>query len=30
MTPPRFLRDGDVVGTQIEGIGFLDNTIRLT
>ncbi|TPG14019.1 fumarylacetoacetate hydrolase family protein [Pedococcus bigeumensis] len=30
MTPPRFLRDGDVVRTEIEGIGFLDNTIRLT
>ena len=30
MTPPRFLRDGDVVHTEIEGIGFLDNTIRLT
>jgi acylpyruvate hydrolase len=29
MTPPRFLRDGDVVRTEIEGIGFLDNTIRL-
>jgi acylpyruvate hydrolase len=30
MTPPRFLRDGDVVRTEIEGIGFLDNMIRLT
>jgi acylpyruvate hydrolase len=30
MTPPRFLGDGDVVRTQIEGIGLLDNTIRLT
>ncbi len=30
MAPPRFLRDGDVVHTEIEGIGFLDNTIRLT
>jgi acylpyruvate hydrolase len=30
MTPPRFLRDGDVVRTPIEGIGLLDNTIRLT
>jgi acylpyruvate hydrolase len=30
MTPPRLLRDGDVVHTEIEGIGFLDNTIRLT
>ena len=29
MTPPRFLCDGDVVRTEIEGIGFLDNTIRL-
>jgi acylpyruvate hydrolase len=30
MTPPRFLRDGDVVRTQITGIGHLDNTVRLT
>lgn len=30
MKPPRFLADGDVVRTQIEGIGLLDNTIRLT
>jgi acylpyruvate hydrolase len=28
MTPPRFLRDGDVVRTEIEGIGFLQNTFR--
>ncbi len=30
MTPPRFLRDGDVVRTEIEGIGFLENTFRTT
>ncbi|CCH77984.1 putative fumarylacetoacetate (Faa) hydrolase [Nostocoides japonicum T1-X7] len=28
--PQRFLGDGDVVETQIEGIGLLRNTIRLT
>ena len=28
-TPPRFLRDGDVVTTEIEGIGTLTNTVRL-
>ena len=30
MTSPRFLQDGDVVHTEIEGIGFLQNTIRIT
>ena len=30
MTPPRFLRDGDVVRTEVAGIGLLENTIRLT
>jgi acylpyruvate hydrolase len=30
LTPPRFLRDGDVVRTHVEGIGALENTIRLT
>lgn len=30
MTPPRFLCDGDVVRTHIEGIGALENPIRLT
>ena len=28
-TPPRFLHDGDVVTTEIEGIGTLTNTVRL-
>lgn len=28
-TPPRFLRDGDVVTTEVEGIGVLTNTVRL-
>jgi acylpyruvate hydrolase len=28
-TPPRFLHDGDVVTTAIEGIGTLTNTVRL-
>ncbi|SDL14091.1 acylpyruvate hydrolase [Arthrobacter sp. ov407] len=27
--PPRFLRDGDVVSTEVEGIGTLTNTVRL-
>lgn len=27
--PPRFLRDGDVVTTEVEGIGTLTNTVRL-
>ncbi|HEV2796249.1 MAG TPA: fumarylacetoacetate hydrolase family protein [Nocardioides sp.] len=30
MTPPRYLADGDVVETEIAGIGTLTNTIRLT
>ena len=29
MTPPRFLPDGDVVATEIDGIGTLTNTVRL-
>lgn len=29
-TPPRFLDDGDVVETEIDGIGLLRNTVRLT
>ena len=28
--PKRFLGDGDVLETQVEGIGLLRNTIRLT
>lgn len=28
MTPPRFLRDGDVVVTEIDGIGRLENRVR--
>ncbi len=28
--PQRFLADGDVVETEIEGIGPLRNTIRFT
>jgi len=28
--PKRFLADGDVLETEIEGIGLLRNTIRLT
>ncbi len=28
-TPPRFLHDGDVVTTEVEGIGTLSNTVRL-
>ncbi len=27
--PPRFLHDGDVVTTEVEGIGALTNTVRL-
>lgn len=27
--PPRFLNDGDVVTTEVEGIGTLTNTVRL-
>ena len=30
MTPPTFLADGDVVETEIPGIGTLTNTVRLT
>ena len=30
MTPPTFLADSDVVETEIEGIGTLTNTVRLT
>jgi len=30
MTPPAFLADGDVVATEIPGIGTLTNTIRFT
>jgi acylpyruvate hydrolase len=30
MTPPHYLADGDVVETEILGIGTLTNTIRLT
>ena len=29
MTPPRFLQDGDVLATEIAGIGRLENTIRI-
>lgn len=28
-TPPRYLSDGDVVETEITGIGTLRNTIRI-
>jgi 2-keto-4-pentenoate hydratase/2-oxohepta-3-ene-1,7-dioic acid hydratase in catechol pathway len=30
MTPPRFLQDGDVLTTEITGIGRLENTIRIS
>lgn len=30
MTPPTFLADGDVVETEVPGIGTLTNTVRLT
>jgi acylpyruvate hydrolase len=30
MNPPRYLADGDVLTTEIDGIGRLDNTITLT
>ncbi|HYH74022.1 MAG TPA: fumarylacetoacetate hydrolase family protein [Nocardioides sp.] len=30
MTPPTFLADGDVVETEVTGIGTLTNTVRLT
>lgn len=29
MKPPRFLRDGDVLTTEIAGIGSLQNTVRI-
>jgi acylpyruvate hydrolase len=29
MTPPRFLADGDVLSTEIDGIGRLTNLIRI-
>ncbi len=29
MKPPRFLKDGDVLSTEIDGIGRLENTIRI-
>lgn len=29
-TPPRYLADGDVLETEIEGIGVLRNTVRMT
>lgn len=29
MKPPRFLRDGDVLTTEIAGIGALENTVRI-
>lgn len=29
MKPPRFLRDGDVLTTEIAGIGTLQNTVRI-
>lgn len=29
-TPPRFLADGDVLETEIDGIGVLRNTVRMT
>lgn len=29
MTPPRFLQDGDVLTTEIAGIGRLENTVRI-
>ena len=28
-TPPRFLQDGDVLTTEIAGLGRLENTIRI-
>jgi acylpyruvate hydrolase len=30
MDPPVYLRDGDVVETEVQGIGTLTNTVRLT
>lgn len=29
MTPPRFLKDGDVLATEIDGIGRLENQFRI-
>lgn len=29
MTPPRFLQDGDVLRTEIDGIGRLENRVRI-
>ncbi|WP_284976260.1 fumarylacetoacetate hydrolase family protein [Arthrobacter sp. efr-133-TYG-104] len=29
MTPPRFLNDGDVLATEIDGIGRLENRVRI-
>ncbi|MFE4197927.1 fumarylacetoacetate hydrolase family protein [Paenarthrobacter sp. NPDC056912] len=29
MTPPRYLKDGDVLATEIEGIGRLENQFRI-
>jgi acylpyruvate hydrolase len=29
MAPPTYLADGDVVETEIPGIGVLTNTVRL-
>jgi len=29
MVPPRFLQDGDVITTEIDGIGRLENTVRI-
>ncbi|MGA8789882.1 MAG: fumarylacetoacetate hydrolase family protein, partial [Paenarthrobacter sp.] len=29
MTPPRFLKDGDVLTTEIDGIGRLENRFRI-
>lgn len=29
MTPPRYLKDGDVLTTEIDGIGRLENTFRI-
>jgi 2-keto-4-pentenoate hydratase/2-oxohepta-3-ene-1,7-dioic acid hydratase in catechol pathway len=28
MKPPRYLKDGDVVRIEIEGIGVLENTVK--
>lgn len=29
MTPPRFLKDGDILSTEIDGIGRLENRVRI-